>query len=178
MSSRLSFILSAKISDFRLSDLTELLCDYELACSQVHVATEERYVICHATVQGSWDKIARAEIALNLYCQENNCSIEIWRPAQKSEIDGMPYLLEASFVEDSGQTLSYLTYLFQDLGISLQKMQYVVEWLDPNLCSKGIARIQCRLVLPFHLNIHAVRERFYSLCESLNVDGSLELHQY
>ncbi len=178
MSSTLSFILSAKAADFRLPALTELLCDYELSCSQLHISTEDRYIICHATVQGSWDKIARAEIALNLYAQDHAFSLELWRPTQQSHIEGMPYVLEASFVEDSGQTLSYLSYLFQDLGISLQKMQYVVEWLDPTVCSKGIARIQCRLVLPFHLNIHTVRERFYSLCESLNVDGSLELHQY
>jgi glycine cleavage system regulatory protein len=177
MRSTLAFIVASTRQDLLMAQLTELFSDQQVICSALQMSTQNRRIICTGSVEGTWDLLAKTEIALTQLAEEHNWNLEIWRPGQHSKDIplGIPYLLEASFLEDRSQTIAYLTSLFVEMDIFVEKITYSLNWLDAQ--EHGIARIHCDLRLPLTLNIQSLRERFYGLCDVLNVDGSLELFQ-
>lgn len=177
MRSILAFIISSDRPDHLMIQLTDLFSQNQLTCSNLQMSSQNRHVVCNGSVEGTWDVIAKTEIALTTLGSQFGWNIEMWRPHhQARDLPlGIPYILEASFLEDRCQTLSYLTTLFSEMDIFIEKMTYTLSWLDAQ--EHGIARVHCELRLPLALNIQSLRERFYGLCDVLNVDGSLELFQ-
>jgi len=177
MRSILAFIVASDRQDQLIAQLTELFSEQHLTCSALQMSTQNRHVLCNGSVEGSWDQIVKTEIALTHLAEEHRWTLEMWRPGAhtKNLPLGIPYVLEASFLEDRSQTIAYLMTLFVEMDIFVEKITYTLQWLDEQ--EHGIARIHCELRLPLALNIQSLRERFYGLCDVLNVDGSLELFQ-
>jgi glycine cleavage system regulatory protein len=177
MRSILAFIVASTRQDQLIAQLTELFSQNQLTCSALQMSTQNRHIVCNGSVEGSWDQIAKTEIHLTALAEEQNWTLEMWRPGPHSKDLplGIPYILEASFLEDRSQTIAYLMTLFVEMDIFVEKITYVIHWLDVQ--EHGIAKIHCELRLPLSLNIQSLRERFYGLCDVLNVDGSLELFQ-
>ncbi|MBM4222996.1 MAG: hypothetical protein FJ161_04285 [Gammaproteobacteria bacterium] len=172
----LSFFISAPYNDRIYAHVVQLIASQGLVMTELRVFSEKERSYLHARVEGSWDAIAKCEIALDLLTDDKNWHIEYFRPHGASTPMGISYTLSASFREDDSQTIAHLMTLFSDLKVFLENVSYQVIWLDEQH-EYALARVNCGLKIPFDLSIQLVRERFYTLCDMLHVDGSIEMSE-
>ena len=171
----LAFSISSKSHDKVMATLGQLLSQVGATLKDLTVrAYDDSYQIW-GSIDARWDALAKFEVQLQRLSLKQNWHIQSWRPHRQDKPVGLPYVLEATFLEDNSKTMSSLLGLFGELNIFIDGIDYQLTPLDNQRHS--ISRVAFKLRLPLTINVQTVRERFYGLCDDLNIDGSLELCQ-
>jgi glycine cleavage system regulatory protein len=158
-----------------MSTVGQLLSRVEVPLNELTVRAYDDCYQIWGSVHGKWDALARLEVHLQRLSTKNGWTVHSWRPHRKDKPIGLPYVLEATFLEDDSKTMSSLLGLFGELNIFIDGIDYQLTPLDNQ--AHSISRVQFKLKLPLNVNVQFVREKFYGLCDDLNIDGSLELCQ-
>lgn len=171
----LAFSISSKTHHKVMLALGQLLSHVQASLKDLTVRAHDDGYQVWGAIEGRWAALAKLEVQLQRLSLKQEWTIQSWRPHRKDKPIGLPYMLEATFLEDDSKTMSSLLALFADLNIFIDGVDYQLTPLDNQ--KHSIARVQFKLKLPLTVNVQFVREKFYGLCDDLNIDGSLELCQ-
>ena len=126
-------------------------------------------------LDGNWKQSAQVEILLSQLSDKYQGLLTIERSTSPQAPVGLPYQLEVTFLEDHSKTFSSLMQLFSELRIIINSVDLSTTPLGDQTQHITITRFS--VLLPLTVNIQYVREQFYGLCETLNMDGSIEMSQ-
>jgi glycine cleavage system regulatory protein len=170
---KLSIVIIIDIHDKAIFELGQ---HFQAAqCTIHHFNINTLGDFCHVSVlaEGSWRHIALLEVLIQELARKNQWDLKIWRQKIDAQsLSGVPYALEAIFVEDKGRTIAEIFDLIVQLNISIGSYTYQASKIDTQHL---IAKMSIDMRLPYHAPIQSLRERFYHLCDALNIDGNIEL---
>lgn len=126
-------------------------------------------------LDGDWKQSAQLEVLLTQLSEKCQGVLNICRSEKPNNSLGLPYQLDVTFLEDHSKTFSSLMQLFFDLKIMVNSVDLSTTPLSDE--QQYIVTTCFNVTLPLTVNIQYVREQFYGLCESLNMDGTLEMCQ-
>lgn len=155
-------------------NLGQLLQKSECSLHQLQIKAQGHGYNVSGVAEGLWKHVALLDVLLGEHSEKFSWDLKVWRPKEASGHTGIPYSLEAVFLEDRSRTIRHLFELLSDLDISVESCDYGVGTLDADHL---LARVRVQLKLPYKTHIQVLRERFYHLCDTFNIDGSLELCQ-
>lgn len=169
---QLAFSVITDIHHKSIFELGQLFEKTECSIHQFHIHSLGDSLNACGLASGGWKNIALLEVLLNEFSEKNQWDFKVWRPKEPMNQVGIPYSLEAIFLEDKGVTIVQLFEMLSLQDIAICSYCYEVTTLDTEHL---LAKVQISFKLPFNGYIQALRERFYNLCDSLNIDGSIEL---
>ena len=155
-------------------NLGQLFQRSECTLHQLQIKAQGHGYNVSGVAEGCWKNVAMLDVLLCEQAETHHWDLKVWRPKDSSRHTGLPYTLEAVFLEDQSRTMGHLFELLSDLDIAVESCDYGVSTLDPE---HFLARVRVQLQLPYNTPIQVLRERFYHLCDIFNIDGSLELCQ-
>ena len=126
-------------------------------------------------LDGNWKQSAQVDILLSQLSDKYQGLLTIERSTSPKAPVGLPNQLEVTFLEDYSKTFSSLMQLFSELRIIINSVDLSTTPLGDQTQHITITRFS--VLLPLTVNIQYVREQFYGLCETLNMDGSIEMSQ-
>lgn len=171
----LTFILTVPISQNVVGQLGSILHQSEVRLTAFSVKTMGDSHHISGQIDGTWKQAAQLEVLLTQLSEDYQGFLKIWRSESSKKPLGIPYQLDVTFLEDYSKTFSSLMQLFSDLKITVNNVNFATTPLNDD--EQYIARTTFNIFLPLSVNIQYVREQFYGLCETLNMDGSLEMFQ-
>lgn len=171
----LTFVLFTSTSANVVGPLGSILRQSEVRINDFTVKTLGQSHHISAQVEGSWKDLSTLEVLLSELSVEYQGDLKIWRDTTSQKTVGIPYQLDVTFLEDYSKTFSSLMQLFSGYEIHVNSVNFVSTPLFDG--KQFIARTTFQILLPLSMNIQHLREEFYGLCESLNIDGSLDLYQ-
>ena len=157
----LAFLISSKSHDKVMRSLGQLLSSTRVQLYDLTVrAFNDSYQIS-GVVSAPWNNLAKFEVKLQLASQTQDWTVQSWRPHRTDKPIGLPYSLEATFIEDDSKTISELLAMFAEMKIFVDSIDYQITPLDNQ--KHNIARVQLKLRLPLTVNVQFLREKFYGL---------------
>lgn len=153
-------------------ELGQLFEKTECSIHQFHIHSLGDSLNACGLASGAWKHIALLEMLLNEFSEKNQWDFKVWRLKELMIQSGVPYALEAVFLEDKGVTIVQIFEMLSLQDIIICSYSYEATTLDSEHL---LAKVQIAFKLPFNGYIQALRERFYNLCDNLNIDGSIEL---
>lgn len=169
----LTFLLTTPVDQNIIGQLGAILQKSEVRVTAFSVKSMGDTHHISGQLEGGWKQIARLEIKLTELAEDQRRSLRIWRSLTATTPLGIPYQLDVTFLEDYSKTFSLLMQLLCDLNIEIDSVNMSTNSLSDE--DQYISRTTFNIFIPLTLNIQHVREQFYGLCETLNMDGSLEL---
>ena len=172
----LTFLLTSPVSQCILGKLGLVLHSSEVRLSTFTVKTMAGAHYISGQIDGSWKQVAQLEIHLTALADEHQGFLKIWRSQEENAPLGLPYQLEVTYLEDHSKTFSSLMQLLSEMKIKVNAVNVETTSLSDE--EQFITKSLFQIFIPVNLNIQYVREQFYGLCESLSLDGTLELSHF
>lgn len=148
--------------------ISQTNCTFETT-RMVHLGSKASFAFLAA---GTWDSLHKLQTHLTQFCQDHKIQCEIARTSKTAPQPKklLCYTLELTTHEQAGILYEIARFL------ALERIETEEIYTSTYHSRSGtlMSQLIMRLLIPADLILSDLRERFLSLCESLNLDAALE----
>ena len=159
-----------------LLEITRLIHSYHCSIETSRMISLAGKFTMSLLVTGTWDTLAKLENSIPTICQQTQFIIHAERTQKPAPHPDklMTYSLEMVTPEKPGVLAELCAFLDKETI-------YITEVYSntyPNRSGTLISSLVMRLKIHANTSLVELRERFLTLCESLNIDAALEPERY
>jgi len=123
-------------------------------------------------IEGSWDRLALLETALDGFCEQTGTRLE-WQRSQPGTptMAALPYVVDAIGLA-SADMVPNITHFLTMQGIRLRDLS--THSYVPSHGSETMMSLRALVDVPSALHLGQLKSDFFELCDRLNLDAVLE----
>ena len=172
MKQYLAVTLLAEDKPSILLELAELVAQYQCSietCRIVKLATKMSYAL---SIAGTWDALHKFEAKLTQFAKKENFEVNLNRASKPAPRPNKVLTYNIELVTTARANI------ISEIAKFLAKERIEVEELTSNTYHSHtgtlMSQLIVRILIPADTPLIDLRERFMTLCETLNIDAALE----
>jgi len=155
-----------------LYTISELTIKYECHILRAHMTSLGSIYAFTALITGNWNTIAKIEAALQNEEANAAGSIIFERTKSKNHQENfLPYSIHVTGIDDTNIACEIWSF-FTAQGIDIDNLSLATGITGART---PLFDLKISMNVPADISLASLREQFLSLCNELNVDGSIEL---
>lgn len=154
-----------------LNNVAELVIKYECHILRAQLIPLGSVYTFTLLVTGNWNTIAKIETALQNIASNLEGSIVFERTKQKSYQENfLPYSIEVTGIDDTNIACEIWMF-FASQGMDIENLSLKTA---ASITGTSLFNLKITINVPADISLSSLREQFASLCDELNVDGTIE----